>query len=98
MLRFIVCEDNKDFLGRLCNIINKVMMMHAPMKPFSSPSAVNMKSVFFSGKKSSDDCVPFKNPFPQKPPDPTAIFDCIMWYPVPNGSRSGFKNVSTLFC
>ena len=26
MLRFIVCEDNKDFLGRLCNIINKVMM------------------------------------------------------------------------
>lgn len=26
MLRFIVCEDNKDFLSRLCNIINKVMM------------------------------------------------------------------------
>ena len=26
MLRFIVCEDNKDFLGRVCNIINKVMM------------------------------------------------------------------------
>lgn len=26
MLRFIVCEDNKDFLGRLCNIINRVMM------------------------------------------------------------------------
>ena len=26
MLRFIVCEDNKDFLGRLCNTINKVMM------------------------------------------------------------------------
>ena len=26
MLRFIVCEDNKDFLGRLCNGINKVMM------------------------------------------------------------------------
>ena len=26
MLRFVVCEDNKDFLGRLCNIINKVMM------------------------------------------------------------------------
>ena len=28
MLRFIVCEDNKDFLGRLCNVINKVMMPH----------------------------------------------------------------------
>ena len=26
MLRFIVCEDNKDSLGRLCTIINKVMM------------------------------------------------------------------------
>lgn len=26
MLRFIVCEDNKDFLERMCNIINKVMM------------------------------------------------------------------------
>ena len=26
MLRFIICEDNKDFLGRLSNIINKVMM------------------------------------------------------------------------
>ena len=26
MLRFIVCEDNKDFLDRLCNVINKVMM------------------------------------------------------------------------
>ena len=28
MLRFIVCEDNKDFLGRLCNVVNKVMMPH----------------------------------------------------------------------
>lgn len=26
MLRFIVCEDNKDFIGRLSSIINKVMM------------------------------------------------------------------------
>lgn len=26
MLRFIICEDNKDFLSRLHNIINKVMM------------------------------------------------------------------------
>lgn len=26
MLRFIVCEDNKDFLSRLCNSINKTMM------------------------------------------------------------------------
>ena len=26
MLRFIVCEDNKNHMERLCNIINKVMM------------------------------------------------------------------------
>ena len=26
MLRFIICEDNKDFMSRLSNIINKVMM------------------------------------------------------------------------
>lgn len=26
MLRFIICEDNKDFLNRLSNVINKVMM------------------------------------------------------------------------
>lgn len=26
MLRFIICEDNKDHMDRLCNIINKVMM------------------------------------------------------------------------
>ena len=26
MLRFIICEDNKDFLNRLSTIINKVMM------------------------------------------------------------------------
>ena len=26
MLRFIICEDNKEFLGKLCNIVNKVMM------------------------------------------------------------------------
>ena len=26
MLRFIICEDNQDFLNRLCTIVNKVMM------------------------------------------------------------------------
>lgn len=28
MLRFIICEDNKDFRDRISNIINKVMMPH----------------------------------------------------------------------
>ncbi len=27
------------------------------------------------------------------PPDPTAILDCIIWYPAPRGSLSGFKKV-----
>ena len=26
MLRFIVCEDNKDFLNRICTVVNKVMI------------------------------------------------------------------------
>lgn len=26
MLRFVICEDNKDFLDRMANIINKIMM------------------------------------------------------------------------
>ena len=26
MLRVIICEDNKDFLNRLCTVVNKVMM------------------------------------------------------------------------
>ena len=26
MLRFIVCEDNKDFLGRICTVVNRIMM------------------------------------------------------------------------
>ena len=30
-----------------------------------------------SGTNPSLDCVPLKNPFPKKPPDPKAIFDCI---------------------
>ena len=33
---------------------------------------------------------------PKRPPDPIAIFDCIIWYPAPNGSLSGFKKVKIL--
>ena len=50
-----------------------------PIKPNSSENNVKIKSVCFSGKKSRYPWVPFKNPLPNKPPEPTAILDCIIW-------------------
>ena len=41
-----------------------------------------MKSVCFSGRKLSRLWVPAIKPFPQKPPEPTAILDWMVWYPV----------------
>ena len=57
------------------NISNKI----EPIKPNSSEKSVNIKSVCFSGKNSKYPWVPFKKPLPVRPPDPTAIFDCIIW-------------------
>ena len=37
-----------------------------------------------------------RKPFPDNPPEPTAIFDCIIWYPAPKGSLSGLKKVNIL--
>ena len=50
-----------------------------PTKPISSEIKVNTKSVCFSGKKSNLLWLPVKNPFPSIPPEPIAIFDCIIW-------------------
>ncbi len=47
--------------------------------PHSSTKVVKMKSVCFSGRKFSDDCVPFRKPLPNMPPEPMAIFDWVMW-------------------
>ena len=69
-----------------------------PIKPNSSPNIEKIKSVCFSGKKSKWDCDPFVHPLPNKPPEPTAICDCIIWYPDPNGSFSGLNNVKILLC
>ena len=68
-----------------------------PINPNSSEYSVNIKSVCFSGKNSKYPWVPFRKPFPDKPPDPTAILDWIICYPAPSGSLSGSKNVSILF-
>ena len=56
----------------------KISKKRDPIKPNSSEYRVKIKSVCFSGKNSRYPCVPFKNPFPYKPPDPTAILDCMI--------------------
>ena len=55
--------------------VNNIM---TPKKPNSSERTENIKSVPLSGKNSNCDCVPFKKPFPNKPPEPTAIFYLII--------------------
>ena len=47
--------------------------------PHSSTKVVKMKSVCFSGRKFSDDWVPFRKPLPNVPPEPMAILDWVMW-------------------
>jgi len=41
--------------------------------------------------------VPSNHPFPNHPPEPTAILDWIKLYPAPSGSRSGFIKTSNRF-
>jgi hypothetical protein len=60
---------------RLSITANKNIKNPAPRKPSSSPTSANMKSVCRSGKNPNWPCVPPNNPFPNNPPDPTAILD-----------------------
>ena len=68
-----------------------------PKNPHSSPIVQKIKSVLCSGTKSKRVCVPFTNPFPNKPPEPIAIFDWIKLYPAPWGSISFPSKISILF-
>jgi hypothetical protein len=47
-----------------------------PISPNSSPNTAKTKSVCFSGRKSRCVCVPFIQPLPTTPPDPSAIEAC----------------------
>ncbi len=42
--------------------------------------------------------MPWVNPFPRNPPDPTATRDWVTCQPVARGSTSGFRKVSKRFC
>ena len=66
------------------------------MNPFSSAMTGKMKSVgeTVRGRKPSTFCVPFKNPLPQNPPEPTAMADCRAFQPEPSGSRAGSRKVA----
>ena len=67
-----------------------------PIRPNSSAITANIKSVSVSGKKFKWDCVPSPKPLPKIPPDPIAIFDCVIFQADPKGSRSGLNNVAIL--
>ena len=47
--------------------------MSTPTSPCSSAHAEKMKSVEATGRKRSWPCVPFMNPLPHSPPDPTVM-------------------------
>ncbi len=68
-----------------------------PANPCSSAQTEKMKSVCCSGRKESSVWVPCPQPFPSPCPDPTAIIDCVAWYPAPSTSPSGSRKVSTRF-
>ncbi len=70
---FIVNATNKSLKN---NKIYKINNIVAPKNPHSSHKTEKIKSVLLSGKNLSLFCVPFKNPLPNKPPDPIAIIDC----------------------
>ena len=66
-----------------------------PIRPNSSENTAKMKSVWRSGMNSRWAWVPFSQPLPDKPPEPTAMVDWMMWKPAPSGSVVGSSSVST---
>ena len=53
--------------------------MTLPIRPNSSENTAKMKSVWRSGMNSRCAWVPFSQPLPARPPEPTAIVDWMMW-------------------
>ena len=64
-----------------------------PTSPSSSAITEKIKSEWLSGIKSNWLCVPDRYPFPVNPPDPMAVWDWLIFQPVPNGSASGLTRV-----
>ncbi len=58
---------------------NRTSKARQPNSPNSSANTANTKSVVRSGMKSRWVCVPFNQPLPNQPPEPTAIVDWIVW-------------------
>ena len=55
--------------------MKRIITDNPPISPNSSASIVKIKSVCFSGRKFKRLWEPLRNPLPNKPPDPKAIFD-----------------------
>ena len=54
-----------------------------PVKPNCSEKIAKTKSVSFSGRKSRLLWEPSRKPLPLSPPEPIAIFYCVIFQPVP---------------
>lgn len=63
------------FTKKIITILKKVKTKKPPKKPNCSMRDANAKSVVFSGKKNSLDCVPRPKPLPKNIPDPIEITD-----------------------
>ena len=74
---------------------NKPKTRIAPTKPSSSDSRAHTKSVVWTGRKSSWFWVPLVRPLPSSPPEPTAIWPWMSWYPEPWGSAAGSRKLSS---
>ena len=65
---------------------------HAPMNPSSSARMANTKSVVLDGQEALAFCVPLVRPFPNQPPEPTAICAWTAGSPSPARSAAGSRN------
>ena len=69
-------------------MIKRYMSNKTPTNPSSSPSTATMKSVRASGKNSSSSGCR-NRPFPNRPPEPMAVVDWIMFQPPPRDHSVG---------
>ena len=73
------------------NATNSRTTSMQPSRPSSSPMMAKMKSVCAFGRNSHL-ARPCPRPTPVHPPLPSAISDCVIWYPVFDASAAGFRN------
>jgi len=80
-------EDEAMFRPLIVRRNKRIRRKKTPINPHSSAKTEKMKSDALSGRNPRWLWGPFKNPIPNIPPPPIAIFDWVILYPEPNGSN-----------